>query len=140
MKSILQGAPLGRLFTAGLLLAVCGCTQVPLSQSTRELSTTPALARSAGENVVPPSPSRMVRPEYPFDMKRAGMAGTVRLNVLVDADGAVQSVSVLDSDADSFTGPAINAVRQWTFTPGRRNGVAVPMRVSLPIAFRFDDE
>lgn len=140
MKAILQGVPLGRLSTAGLLLAVCGCTQVPLSQSSRELSTTPVLARSSRENVVPPSPAHTVRPQYPFDMRRAGVTGTVRLNVLVDANGAVQSVSVLDSDGVSFTQPAIEAVRQWTFTPGRRNGVAVPMRVSLPIAFRFDDE
>lgn len=140
MTAILHGVPHRHHYTAALFLALCGCTEVPLNQSTRELSMTSAMGIPSGDSIVPPSPSRTVRPQYPVEMRKAGISGTVRLDIVVDAAGAVQSVAVLDSDEESFRQPAIDAVRRWTFTPGRHNGVSVPMRISLPISFKLDDD
>lgn len=134
MKTMFRIVYLGRLCTAGLLFGVAGCTSVATRQPTSEIATAAGLP----QNVEAPAPLTTERPEYPLDMKRAGIEGVVQITCLVDEKGGVQSVTVKDYTHPGFTGAAVDAVKKWTFTPGRRNGVTAPMRVSLPIRFVID--
>ena len=65
------------------------------------------------------------------------MRGTVLLDCVVLPDGTVGDVDVVRS-LDSVYGldtQAAQAVRQWTFEPGIKDGVPVPVRVQVEISF-----
>ena len=57
----------------------------------------------------------------------ARIQGTVLLSVVVLAEDTVGDVAVIRS-LDTQTGldaPAVSAAKQWLFTPGQKDGVAV---------------
>jgi TonB family protein len=59
----------------------------------------------------------------------------VVLAVTVDADGHVSKVDVVTSGGDDLDQAAIVAVRQWTFVPAKRDGVALASRIRVPFHF-----
>lgn len=75
-----------------------------------------------------------VKPVYPEDAKRQGVAGVVILQAAIDESGLVSDVKVLRS-IPLLDQAAIDAVRQWQFEP-------VPKRVTMTTTVRFslDDE
>jgi protein TonB len=84
----------------------------------------------------PPRPQRTVAPEYPARARKKGTTGEVRLSLLVGIDGRVRDVRVLSSEpAGLFDDAAIQAVRQWTYTPATYEGEPVATRVTQPIVF-----
>jgi len=74
-------------------------------------------------------------PEYPADMKRKKMQGTVHILFLVDAGGAVQNPIVQKSTHPAFDRPALQAIRKWRFEAGKRNGQAVQFKMKVPVTF-----
>jgi len=76
-----------------------------------------------------------VTPEYPAELKRKRVAGSVHVLFVVDPSGAVQNPIVQQSSHPAFEPPALQAVRKWRFEPGRRNGQPVPFRMKVPIVF-----
>lgn len=79
-------------------------------------------------------------PQYPYEMKRAGISGEVTLMFIVDQNGNVRDVTVEKSTHREFEAPAIQAVQKWQFRPGRKGGKNVSTRMLIPIAFNLDDE
>lgn len=59
---------------------------------------------------------KRVEAQYPFILKSRSIGGTVRLKVLVKADGSVKSMEVLGGNA-ILAAAAQNAVMQWKFAP-----------------------
>lgn len=59
---------------------------------------------------------KQVEPEYPRVLKKMEIGGTVRLKVIIKADGAVQSTEVLGGNPILAT-EAQKAVAQWKFAP-----------------------
>lgn len=79
------------------------------------------------------------KPVYPSMSRRLGEQGKVMLRVLISAEGAAQQVELLrTSGFDRLDQSAITAVRNWKFTPGKRNGVAETMWNNVPINFSLD--
>lgn len=74
-------------------------------------------------------------PEYPAEMKRKKMQGTVHILFLVDASGAVQNPVVQKSTHPAFERPALQTIRKWRFEPGKRNGQAVQFKMKVPVTF-----
>jgi protein TonB len=54
---------------------------------------------------------------------------------IVDQRGRVENPMVQSSTDSSFDAPALAAVRQWRFEPGKRNGEPVRFRMRVPITF-----
>jgi periplasmic protein TonB len=79
-------------------------------------------------------------PPYPPSARDRGLEGAVRLDVDVDADGAVGEIRVtVSSGAASLDDAAVAAVRRWRFAPATIDGAAVPSTVTLPpIRFRLE--
>lgn len=69
------------------------------------------------------------------DAMRKAAPGTVKIVFVVDPSGRVESPTVLSSSDPIFERAAINAVKQWRFEPGRRNGQSVSFRMRVPITF-----
>jgi len=65
-------------------------------------------------------------PRYPSVARRLGEQGEVRLDVHVGADGSVLDVRLRTSSGSAaLDRSAIDAVRQWRFTPARSDGEPV---------------
>jgi protein TonB len=74
-------------------------------------------------------------PSYPPELKRAGRQGTVYVVFTVDVRGRVVNPRVEKSTDPAFERPALEAVRQWKFEPGTRNGQKVQFKMKIPITF-----
>jgi len=61
--------------------------------------------------------------------------GTVYILFLVDERGSVVEPRVQQSTDPVFEKPALGAVKQWKFEPGKRAGKAVRFRMRVPITF-----
>lgn len=90
-----------------------------------------------GSGVSPPTLQREVKPTYTEDARRRGVEGDVLLEVVVRADGNVGSVSVVRGLGAGLDGQAVEAVRQWRFSPARRLGTPVDVLVEVAVEFRL---
>lgn len=61
--------------------------------------------------------------------------GSVVVVFIVDPSGRVEKPTVQSSSDPALEGPALAAVKQWKFEPGKRNGQAVRFRMRVPISF-----
>ena len=77
-----------------------------------------------GSGIVAPSLLREVKPDYSEDARRRGIEGDVVLEIVVRSDGWVGSVKVLQGLNPGLDQRAVDAVRQWRFSPARRLGHA----------------
>jgi protein TonB len=82
-----------------------------------------------------PRPIFQAAPNYPAELRKRNLEGSVQVVFLVDRDGKVISPKVEKSTNPSFDRPAIEAVRQWKFEPGTRNGEKVAFKMRVPITF-----
>lgn len=87
-----------------------------------------------------PVPTYQIKPLYPFEMRRAGITGTVTVEFIVDKTGVVRDAFALPSTQREFEAEAVKAVMKWKFKPGKRGGSAVPTRMRVPIVFSLNDE
>jgi TonB family protein len=93
-------------------------------------------AAIARERLRLPQPYRRLRPAYPETAARAEAEATVDVQVEIDASGEVSRVEVVRWAGFGLDDAATNTVRQLHFSPARRDGQAVPMRVLLRYNFR----
>lgn len=85
----------------------------------------------------PPIPVKQVKPIYPEIARRAGVEGTVWVNILVDKQGKAKKAIIVKSDAEIFNEPAIEAALQWLFTPAMMNNGPVTVWVTVPFRFQL---
>lgn len=79
------------------------------------------------------------RPLYPLELRIAGVVGEALIDFIVDVDSRVVNALVLRATDARFGESALNAVRQWTFRPGRNAaGQAVPTHMQVPIIYTLD--
>ena len=86
-----------------------------------------------------PQPRYQAQPQYPFEMRRAGITGEVVVGFIVDSQGKAIEVYAVRSTQREFEAAAIQAVGKWTFRPGRKGGRAVNTRMQVPIVFSLND-
>jgi periplasmic protein TonB len=82
------------------------------------------------------APTRVayVAPVYPRLALASKVEGTVILEAMIDEKGAVREVRVLRS-SQLLDGAAVDAVRQWRFTPTLLNGQPVPVVMTVTVGF-----
>jgi len=78
----------------------------------------------------------MVPAAYPNSARARGIEGKVGLKLLIDVEGRVKEVEVLQGDP-ALTQAAIDAVRQWRFKPPIQNGSPVESDYIAEIEFRL---
>lgn len=79
------------------------------------------------------------QPQYPFEMRRAGIEGQVLVGFIVDSKGMVREAYPIRSTHREFEAPAVQAVSKWRFRPGKKGGRAVNTRMQIPIVFSITD-
>ncbi len=86
---------------------------------------------------VPPKPVARGSFKYPPAAKKNGIKGYVLLSVLVETDGSINQVQVLESSPSGiFDASALQGIRNWHFEPAKYKGETV--RVWAKQKIRFD--
>ena len=97
----------------------------------------PGVARSKAPGVVMPKVIRESKPRYTREAMEAKIEGTVSLECVVQADGAVGETRVVRSldTQHGLDDEAVKALKQWRFSPGTKDGKPVPVVVELEMTF-----
>jgi periplasmic protein TonB len=91
----------------------------------------------SGSDIDPPSLLRELKPDYTEDARRRGIEGDVVLEIVVRSNGTVGDVRVLKGLGTGLDQRAVDAVRQWRFSPAKRRGVPVDVIVEVAVEFRL---
>lgn len=91
----------------------------------------------AGGGVTAPVPISQVEPEYSEEARKAKYQGTVVIHCVVDTKGAVRNIRLAQSVDLGLDEKAIEAVRQWKFKPGTKDGQPVPVWAAIEVTFRL---
>ena len=91
-------------------------------------------ALRVGGDIKPPIKIKDVKPVYPPIAREAGVAGVVVLEVRIGTDGFIEEGHVLRS-IPLLDQAALDAVKQWQFTPTIMNGQPVPILMMVTINF-----
>jgi TonB family protein len=90
-----------------------------------------------GSGITTPRVLREVKPQYTPDALRAKIQGEVWLDCVVMPGGDVGNCDIVRS-LDGVFGldqEAVKAAKQWRFSPGMKQGVAVPVLVTISMGF-----
>jgi periplasmic protein TonB len=90
-----------------------------------------------GSGIDPPRLLREVRADYTEDARRRGLNGEVVLEIVVRRDGSVGEVRILQGLGGGLNDRAVEAVRQWRFSPAQRHGAPVDVIVEVAVEFRL---
>ncbi len=77
-----------------------------------------------------------VQPEYPPDAIEEQISGTVELEAVVSFDGTIRGLKLV-SGHPLLAPAAIEAVKQWRYTPTRLNGQVVEVITNIEIIFNL---
>ena len=80
-------------------------------------------------------------PKYPAIAKRSNKEGVVVAEFTIGVDGRASDITVVSEEPKGFGfgDAATEAVKRWRFTPAKKGGESVPMRVRQTIRFNLDD-
>ncbi len=87
-----------------------------------------------GGNIKPPTKTRDVKPIYPPIAQSARVQGVVIIEATIGADGRVKEAKVLRGQP-LLDQAALDAVKQWQFTPTLLNNVPVPVIMTVTVNF-----
>jgi protein TonB len=85
----------------------------------------------------PPVVIFQVEPEFTDAARKAKYQGTVEVSIIVDADGTVRDARVVRAAGLGLDERALDAVKQWKFKPGMKDGHAVPVYAQINVTFRL---
>ncbi|MHB1050560.1 MAG: energy transducer TonB [Bacteroidota bacterium] len=85
-----------------------------------------------------PKAVSIVNPTYPKMAQRAGIEGTVHVNMWVTKEGTVRQAIIVKSSNAIFDEAAVKAALQWTFTPAIMNNGPVAVWVTVPFRFKLN--
>ncbi|HEY4248534.1 MAG TPA: energy transducer TonB [Lacunisphaera sp.] len=85
-----------------------------------------------------PRATAQISPNYPASMRQDGITGSVTVKFEVNKDGRVTRAEAIGYTRREFVEPALVAVRNWHFEPGKQNGRTVAFRMTVPIEFSLD--
>ncbi len=87
-----------------------------------------------GGKIKAPTKIKDVRPEYPPVAQQARVSGMVIIEARIGPDGSVEDANVLRS-IPLLDQAALDAVRQWRFTPTLLNGVPTAVLMTVTVNF-----
>lgn len=82
-----------------------------------------------------PRPRFQARPQFPAEMRLAGISGEAVVDFVVDANGDVQNAYAIRSSQREFEAAAVEAIKKWKFEPGMKNTRSVNTHLQVPIVF-----
>ncbi|HET9418691.1 MAG TPA: energy transducer TonB [Chthoniobacterales bacterium] len=126
---------------AALSLLLCGCASERLAfegnpMPADQVRTFMQVLTPRREYDTPPQFVHGYAPRYPVQYARTQHWGYALLEFNIEPDGSTSQIRIVAARALAFGQEAALAVEQWKFTPARKNGQPVGVRVRLPFTFR----
>jgi TonB family protein len=90
-----------------------------------------------GAGVTQPAVLTKQDPEYTQEATSAKLSGTVLLSVVVDKEGNARNIQVARELGMGLDQKAVEAVSQWKFRPGMKDGAPVNVRATIEVNFRL---
>ena len=113
-------------------------TWAPPSKQTRSLDTSRFKEFvDFGKLDKKPQARSQMAPRYPFELKRQGISGECTVQFFVDENGVVSDPVEVSASHREFIKPCLDAVLQWRFTPGMKNGRKVATRMQQTFPFKL---
>ena len=91
----------------------------------------------AGGLSAPPVLFKKTEPQYTEEARAAKIQGTVLLYVEINPAGNATNMKVVRSLGRGLDEKAIEAVKQWKFKPGYKNGTPVTSTATIEVNFRL---
>ena len=105
------------------------------TQAMDQSPATPGVMRiRVGSAVQDTKVTKRVAPEYPALAREARIQGTVRFDVVIGADGAISSMTLV-SGHPLLVLPAQAALRNWIYQPTLLNGKPVEVQTTVDVNF-----
>jgi TonB family protein len=96
-----------------------------------------AAAYHVGSGILPPSLIQKVEPEYSEEARLAKYQGTAVVAVKIGTDGTAQDMRVVRSLGFGLDDKAVQAISQWHFKPGTKDGEPVTVMATIEVNFRL---
>ena len=90
-----------------------------------------------GAGMIAPTVQHRVEPQYTDEARLAGYNGTVVLQAVIKKDGTIDIIRVVRGLPLGLTDNAIQALKQWRFKPGVKDGQEVDIAVNVEINFNL---
>ncbi|NUN07027.1 MAG: energy transducer TonB [Bdellovibrio sp.] len=81
---------------------------------------------------------REVKATYPLEAKKAGIAGPVVLDILVDSVGKVRDIHVVSGPGFGLNESAVEALRKFEFRPALKGANSVAVKIRYTYRFKLD--
>lgn len=86
---------------------------------------------------VAPKAIKRVRPIYPEKLRNAGISGEAIEQFVIGHDGKVTNIKTVRTTDPAFGIAAEEMIPKWQFLPGRLNGLAVDVAMTMPVTFNL---
>jgi TonB family protein len=90
-------------------------------------------AYKIGAGISPPSVLRKIEPDYSEEARVAKLQGTVVVQVVIGPDGVAHDARIVRGLGLGLDEQAIEAIGQWQFKPGVKDGQPVPVTATIEI-------
>jgi TonB family protein len=108
-------------------------TPAPMQAPTRAPQRIPI-----GGSVQPARLLRQARPVYPQELKDQGIAATVTIKAIISKTGDILNPVVVNTVDPAFAKAALDAVKQWQYTPTLLNGEPVEVVTTIDVLFELE--
>jgi len=141
MSAVLRDRLSIKVIGAVISLLLCGCASEPLAfegnpMPADQVRTFMKVLTLGGDYDTRPELLHGYAPFYPAQYARVRHWGYAVLEFNVEADGSTSHLRIVAARALAFGQEAALAVEKWQFSPARKNGQPVAVRVRLPFTFR----
>lgn len=82
-----------------------------------------------------PTLKKQATPVYPEKAKRAGITGTVLLEIVILPEGVAGDINVAYAPHPDLIEPSIVCVRKWRFEPARKDGAPLAVTATVEVSF-----
>jgi TonB family protein len=113
-----------------------GATLPDLAAARRAEPAEPSAPLAVGGEVKQAQLIKSVSPVYPPTAKLQHVAGDVKIDALIEADGNVSTMKIL-SGPPLLHQAALTAVKQWKYKPAQLDGKPTAMHLTVTVQFRF---
>jgi TonB family protein len=79
---------------------------------------------------------KFVQPVFPPGAKMEHKSGTIQLHAMISKDGSIKDLVPIAVSSDVFTDAAIEAVRQWRYSPYLLNGQPTEVDTTITVTLR----
>lgn len=84
----------------------------------------------------PPQPRTKIEFSYPSAAKRRGITGVVKVEYVVDENGRVEQINIVDSPDRSLSNATTEVLERARFQPAEKSGRAVKVRMRAAVPYR----